>query len=86
MCAAAGSPARVRFTAGDSRGSMSMRQAPQRETRSEPPRRPVEEEILRATRSIRYGSVEVVVHDGRVVAIERREKTRFDRNEEISLE
>src|SRR2546422_7205915 len=31
-----------------------------------------------ALRGLRYGSVELVVHDGRVVQIERREKVRFD--------
>jgi hypothetical protein len=31
-----------------------------------------------AVRELRYGSVEVVVHEGRVVQIERREKVRFD--------
>lgn len=35
--------------------------------------------ILDAVRSIRFGSVEIVVHDGRVVGIERREKVRIDR-------
>lgn len=34
-------------------------------------------EILRAIGDISYGSVEVVVHDGRVVQIERKEKVRF---------
>jgi hypothetical protein len=35
-------------------------------------------EILKAVQSIRYGSVEVVIHDGHVVQIERKEKVRFD--------
>ena len=34
--------------------------------------------VLHAIPSLRYGSVEVVIHDGRVVQIERREKVRFD--------
>jgi hypothetical protein len=34
--------------------------------------------ILCALRGIRYGSVEIIVHDGRVVQIERTEKLRFD--------
>jgi hypothetical protein len=34
-------------------------------------------EILRAIRSVRYGSVEVTIHDSRVVQIERKEKRRF---------
>lgn len=35
-------------------------------------------ELLEALRSIRYGAVELVIHDGRVVQLERREKVRFD--------
>ena len=38
----------------------------------------VGEQILRAVRSIRYGSVEVTVHAGKVVQIERKEKVRLD--------
>jgi hypothetical protein len=34
--------------------------------------------LREAVRGLRFGSVEVVVHDGRVVQIERREKVRFD--------
>jgi hypothetical protein len=34
--------------------------------------------LLEAVRGLRYGSVEVVVHDGHVVQIERREKVRFE--------
>lgn len=37
----------------------------------------VVQEILRAIAGLRYGSVEIVVHDGRVTQIERREKVRF---------
>ena len=33
--------------------------------------------ILQAVRSIRYGSIEIVVHNAKVVQIERREKLRF---------
>jgi hypothetical protein len=36
-----------------------------------------EQEILRAIAGIEYGSVEVVIHDGRVVQIECREKIRL---------
>lgn len=36
----------------------------------------IEREILRAVREIRFGSVEITVHDARVVQIERREKLR----------
>lgn len=35
-------------------------------------------EILAAVRSIRYGSVEIVIHDSKVVQIERKEKLRFE--------
>ena len=35
------------------------------------------DQILEAVRGIRYGSVEVVVHDGHVVQIERRVKVRL---------
>jgi hypothetical protein len=34
--------------------------------------------ISRALMSLRYGTVEIVVHDGRIVQIERREKMRLD--------
>jgi hypothetical protein len=35
-------------------------------------------ELLEALRSIRYGTVELVIHEGRVVQLERREKVRFE--------
>ena len=38
----------------------------------------VDTEVIRAIRGIRYGSVEIVIHDSRVVQIERKEKRRFD--------
>ena len=41
------------------------------------PEGPWERSLLQAVRSLRYGSVEVVVHEGRVVQIETREKVRF---------
>ncbi|HVO11673.1 MAG TPA: YezD family protein [Vicinamibacteria bacterium] len=34
--------------------------------------------LQRAVGGLRYGSVELLVHDGRVVQIERREKVRFE--------
>ena len=37
-----------------------------------------EREILEAVRAIRYGSVEVVIHDSKVVQVIRTEKVRFD--------
>jgi hypothetical protein len=36
-------------------------------------------EIVRSLRALRFGSIEIVVHDSRVVQIERKEKLRFDR-------
>lgn len=35
------------------------------------------QEILRAVESVRFGSIEITVHEGRVTQIERREKVRF---------
>ena len=37
-----------------------------------------ERAVVEAIRALRFGSVEVVVHEGRVVQIETREKVRFD--------
>lgn len=37
--------------------------------------------IARAVRGLRYGSVEITVHDGSVVPIERKEKIRLGRDE-----
>jgi hypothetical protein len=34
-------------------------------------------EVARLLRDLRFGSIEIQVHDSRVVAIERRERTRF---------
>lgn len=36
------------------------------------------QELRRALGSMRYGSIELVVHEGRVVQLERREKVRMD--------
>jgi hypothetical protein len=33
--------------------------------------------LARLLREVRYGSIEIVVHDGRITQIERREKVRF---------
>lgn len=38
----------------------------------------VEAQILQALTEIRFGSVEVVIHDSRIVQIEKSEKFRFD--------
>ena len=37
----------------------------------------IQEEIFKAIQSLRYGSVEVVVHDWEIVQIERKEKVRL---------
>jgi hypothetical protein len=36
-----------------------------------------EEALILALREIRFGSIEAVIHDGRIVHFERREKVRF---------
>ena len=38
----------------------------------------VERYILDAIKNIQYGSVEVMIHDSRIVQIEKSEKRRFD--------
>ncbi|HSL02475.1 MAG TPA: DUF2292 domain-containing protein, partial [Nitrospiraceae bacterium] len=38
----------------------------------------IEQVIRLALRGIRFGSIEIIVHDSKVVQIERKEKTRFD--------
>ncbi|NDF12270.1 MAG: DUF2292 domain-containing protein [Proteobacteria bacterium] len=38
----------------------------------------VEKHILDAISEVRYGAVEVLIHDSKVVQIEKSEKTRFD--------
>ena len=37
-----------------------------------------EREVSEAVRDLQFGSVEIVVHEGRVVQIEKKEKVRFD--------
>jgi hypothetical protein len=48
---------------------------------SEGPSSLPEQEILRAIAGIQYGSVEVTIHDGRIVQIECREKIRLGNGE-----
>ncbi|HEY8257354.1 MAG TPA: YezD family protein [Gemmatimonadales bacterium] len=36
------------------------------------------QELRKALGAIRYGSIELVIHDGRVVQLERRQKIRFE--------
>lgn len=38
------------------------------------------QKILRALQDIRYGSVEIIIHDSKIVQIERKEKIRIDRD------
>lgn len=38
----------------------------------------IPQQILLALSGIRYGSVEIIIHDSKVVQIERKEKMRFD--------
>jgi hypothetical protein len=38
----------------------------------------IEQDIRLALKGIRFGSVEVIIHDSRVVQIERKEKLRYD--------
>ena len=40
----------------------------------------IQQEILRAVREVRFGSVEIVIHDSKVVQVERREKIRFQKS------
>ncbi|MDZ4099038.1 MAG: YezD family protein [Methylophilaceae bacterium] len=40
------------------------------------------QELVNAIEQLRYGSVEITVHDGRVTQIERREKVRFNQTPE----
>jgi hypothetical protein len=42
----------------------------------------VRDEIIRAVREVRYGSVEITIHDAKVVQVERREKIRFQEQKE----
>ncbi len=46
---------------------------------SEPERQQILERIAHAISGLRFGSVEVVIQDSRVVQIERKEKFRFDK-------
>ncbi len=42
--------------------------------------RQLTQQILLALQEIRYGSVEIVIHDSKVVQIERKEKIRIDKD------
>ncbi len=43
-----------------------------------------ERELLAAVRAVRFGSVEVAIHDGRLMQIERRERLRFDVHDRLA--
>ncbi len=38
-----------------------------------------DEQIINTIRSISYGSVEIIIHDGKVLQLEKKEKIRFDK-------
>jgi hypothetical protein len=40
-------------------------------------------EIEQLVAGIRFGSVEITIHEGRVVQIERREKVRFEKEKKV---
>jgi hypothetical protein len=46
-------------------------------------RQKIEQEILQAIRGISYGSVEVLIHNAKIVQILRKEKVRFDQNASV---
>lgn len=52
---------------------------PQPQRQNEDPQDPLACLVAQALRGLKFGSVEVVVHDGRVVQLERRERQRFER-------
>ena len=52
----------------------------QRVIQSEHHHQDIAEKILLAIKDLRFGSVEVVIHDSKVVQIERKEKIRIDSN------
>ena len=51
---------------------------PQQGTALEGTRSEAERQLLQALTGIRYGSLEITIHDSRIVQIERKEKVRFD--------
>jgi hypothetical protein len=55
-----------------------MAQDTDRQSQVIPIRDNVDEAILKAIRNIRFGSVEITVHDSNVVQIECKEKIRFE--------
>jgi hypothetical protein len=54
--------------------------AQQRVIQSQEHNQDIAHKILLAIKDLRFGSVEVVIHDSKVVQIERKEKIRIDTN------
>jgi hypothetical protein len=52
----------------------------QRVIQSQEHNQDIAHKILLAIKDLRFGSVEVVIHDSKVVQIERKEKIRIDQN------
>jgi hypothetical protein len=52
----------------------------QRVNQSQEHNQDIADKILLAIKDLRFGSVEVVIHDSKVVQIERKEKIRIDTN------
>ena len=44
----------------------------------------ITDQIALVLQGIRFGSVEIVIHEGKVVQIERREKFRFDEKKHLN--
>jgi hypothetical protein len=49
-------------------------------THQEDQKRKIEQEVLQAIRGISFGSVEVVIHNAKIVQILRKEKVRFQKD------
>ncbi len=47
---------------------------------SDPSKQAVIDAIFKAIEDVRFGSIEITVHEGRVTQIERREKVRFEQH------
>jgi hypothetical protein len=41
---------------------------------------PAERELIRHLRDLRFGGLDIQVHEGRIVQIEKRERQRFDKS------
>jgi hypothetical protein len=63
-----------------------MARNPQPNTRQALASHDIERFLLHALKDIRYGSLEITIHDSRVVRIERKEKIRVDPHDSSELE